>query len=358
MSLTVPFAARPVTLDQLVALSDEIASLARAGVPIDRGLAELARDMPGRLGQLAGDLGRRLEGGENLASIFGRSPDLFPPAYRAVIAAGIRTGKLAAALEDVSRTARRIRSLRSTIGVALVYPLVVLLIAWGLLNFGVLRTLPVMLRVLEDVSLGSPEWTSTVAWLVRTSDWWGPVIPIVIILWLAFVWFRTGQAASGVELHPWLSWGALGTLWRMQWAGRQAALTELLAMLVDHQVPLDEAVELASAAVGSKGMKKGGVELADRIRRGEVSSQPTPGISPLLAWTLSTGSRQGNLGQQLHRAAQTYRDEFNRQYRWLELYVPLVSTALIGGGIVIGYALLSLGPWILVMHRLADPLTQ
>jgi type II secretory pathway component PulF len=347
-----------VTLDQLVALSDEIAALARAGVPLDRGLTELARDLPGRIGRLAGELGRRLEGGEDLARIVAESPNLFPPAYQAVITAGIRSGQLAAALEDVSRTARRIRNLRSAIGVALLYPLVVLVVAWGLLNFGVLRTLPVMLRVLEDVSIGSTRWAPTVDWLVTTSDWWGPMIPAAIILWLVFIWFRTGRVAAGVELHPWLAWGALGTLHRMQRTGHLAALTELLSLLVAHGVPLDQAVELASTAVGSKRLKHGGVELAERIRRGQVGGPVPAGFSPLLAWTLATGSRQGNLPYMLHRTAQTYRDEFNRHYRWLEVYVPLVSTAVVGGGIVIGYALLSLGPWILVMHRLADPLSR
>jgi general secretion pathway protein F len=358
VTVSATLAARPITLDQLVALSDEIASLARAGVPLDRGLTDLSRDLPGRIGHLAGELGRRLEGGEDLARIVADSPDLFPPSYQAVVTAGIRSGRLAAALEDVARTARRIRHLRSTIGVALVYPLIVLLVAWALLNVVVLRVLPVMLRVLQDVNLGSPEWEQTVEWIVKTSDWWGPIVPAVFILWLVFVWFRTGQVAAGVELHPILAWGALGTLRRMQRAGNLAAVTELLALLVAHQVPLDEAVELASSAVGSQQIKKGGHELAERIRRGQGGGPPPSGFSPLLAWTLATGSRQGNLAALLHRMAQTYRDEFNRLYRWLEIYVPLVSTALVGGGIVIGYAIVSLGPWILVMHRLANPLSH
>jgi type II secretory pathway component PulF len=358
LTVSATLAARPVTLDQLVALCDEIASLARAGVPLDRGLAALARDMPGRIGRLAGELGRRLEGGEDLARIVAGSPDLFPPAYQAVITAGLRSGHLAAALEDVARTARRIRNLRSTIGVALVYPLVVLLVAWGLLNFTVVTTLPVMLRVLRDVNLGIPEWEQTFGWLAQTAGWWGPIIPLAIMFWLAIVWFWTGQAAAGAELHPLLAWGALGTLRRMQRAGHMAAVTELLALLVAHGVPLDEAVELASAAVGSKRLVAGGRELAERIRRGEVGGRPPAGFSPLLAWALVTGSRQGNLAPLLHRTAQTYRDQFNRHYRWLEVYVPLVSTALIGGGIVIGYGVVSLGPWILVMHRLADPLSR
>ena len=45
-----------LSLDNLIALSDEIAALARAGVPLERGLAELGREMPGRLGRFAAEL--------------------------------------------------------------------------------------------------------------------------------------------------------------------------------------------------------------------------------------------------------------------------------------------------------------
>jgi type II secretory pathway component PulF len=164
--------------------------------------------------------------------------------------------------------------------------------------------------------------------------------------------------AAGVELHPLLAWGALGQLNRMHRAGRMAALTDLLALLVNHDVPLDEAVELASAAAGSKRLAASGRELAARIRRGEVGGRPPAGFPPLLAWTIATGNSQRDLPQLLHRTAQTYRDEFQRRHRWIEFYVPVVATSLVAGGIVAVYALLSLGPWIVVMHRLADPLTH
>ena len=140
--------------------------------------------------------------------------------------------------------------------------------------------------------------------------------------------------------------------------GTAPALTDLLALLVNHEVPLDEAVELACTAAGSKRLAASGRELAERIRRGQVGGPPPAGFPPLLAWTIATGGKQPNLPQMLHRTAQTYRDEFQRRYRWIEFYVPVVATALVAGGIVAIYAVLSLGPWIVVMHRLADPLTK
>ena len=71
-------AIRGITLDELVALNDEIIALVRAGVPLDRGLVSLGTDLPGRLGTLADTLGRRLESGESLAEMLEDSGDGLP----------------------------------------------------------------------------------------------------------------------------------------------------------------------------------------------------------------------------------------------------------------------------------------
>jgi type II secretory pathway component PulF len=348
---------RALTLDHLVALSDEIAALSRAGVPLDRGLAELSTDLPGRLGTLAGEIAQRLEKGESLSKVLAQHHVQFPPAYRAVIDAGLRVGHLPAALEGVANTSRRIRHLRTMLGTALVYPLVVLLLAWVLFVFTLSRVLPVMVQVMRDVDPIAEKWQP----LARSvADWvsvWGWVVPVIFLAWVAWTWFRSSLVPTGLWYPGLLDWGAVGSLRRMQRAGRLAAMTDLLALLVSHEVPLPEAVSLAAEASGSPQLAAGGRELADRIRRGQTAEKPPAGFSPLLAWTLTCG-RGDKLPQMLRRTAQVYRDEFNRRAQWLTLYLPLIATAVVGGAVVAIYALLSLGPWIVIMRRLADPLNM
>ena len=101
-----------VTLEQLIALGDEMAALVKAGVPLEEGLTEFARDMPGQPGKLAKMLGERMSAGESLPHILASEPDQFPPVWRAVVEAGLKSGQLAAALESMSTTARRVAETR------------------------------------------------------------------------------------------------------------------------------------------------------------------------------------------------------------------------------------------------------
>jgi general secretion pathway protein F len=353
VSLTATLVARPVTLDQLVALCDEIAALARAGVPLDRGLCDLARELPGRLGQTAQTIGQRLAAGEPLDQIVGSSEANFPPAFRAVVAAGLRAGNLPAAVEGVARAARRLSQLRLSIGAMLLYPMIVLFVAWQLFYFTIVKLAPVMVKMLAEVGVGDESWEATSAAIAHSAGWWGPAVPLVLAAWLAWLWYRTGQVARGVELHPLLAWTSLGAMRHMQRAGRMSATCDLLALLVAHGVPLDEAVSLATAAVGSREIERSGQQLAERIRKGQPIAPPPAGFPPLLAWTLTGGSSPEQLPAVLHRSAGLYREEATRRGQWLAIAVPLITTVVVGGLAVAAYAAITLTPWIVIMHRLA-----
>jgi general secretion pathway protein F len=347
--------APPLTLDQLVALSDELAALARAGVPLDRGLRDLAFDLPGRLGALAGQVGERLERGEPLERVVAELGASLPPAYRTVIAAGQRAGRLPLVLEEVARTARRISQLRRSLGLSLIYPLIVLALTWSMLGFVLTKIAPQMLLMMDDVGLGASPMALTLRWLQQASGWVVPAIAIVLFLWGAWIWIRSGRVARGVELSPWLGFGAIATLARMQRAGRIASLSELLALLVNHETPLPEAVELASAALGSPQMERGGRELATMLRRGEPLERLPAGFPPLVAWTLVSSHSPEQLTRALRRMADVHREEQTRGGQWLALYVPLVMTLGVGGTVVLAYALITLLPWFLILYRLAEP---
>ena len=81
MSRTEKTGGRPISLDQLLALSDEMAALVRAGIPLEQGLTALGHESPGKLGSVATRLADRLRSG--------REPGGDPAAGRADLSAGV-----------------------------------------------------------------------------------------------------------------------------------------------------------------------------------------------------------------------------------------------------------------------------
>ena len=346
---------RPLSLDQLAALSEEIAALARAGVPLNRGLIELGRDIPGRLGQVATEMGRRLGEGQVVEQVVTELGAALPPAYRSVLIAGLRAGRLPMALQDISQTARRISQLRSTIYLSLLYPLMILIITWVMGVLVLVAVGPAVSRIIVDFDVAGPWIIDMYDNAARYALWVGPLLPLVFALWMVWGWFRAGRIARGAELHPLLGLGAVGTLARLQRASRLATLSDLLALLIGNSVPLGEAVQLASSAIGSATIAAGGEELAQRLSRGEAVRETPKGFPPLLAWTITGARSQPQLVRSLQRAAEVYRDEAARRSQWLLVYVPLVATIGICGGLVFVYAVLTLGPWLAMLYRISMP---
>src|SRR5262245_6985582 len=97
---------RPISLDDLIALNDEIAALARAGLPLERGLREVGRDVSGGLSRAMLSLAERMGQGATLPEALAADRDKFPPIYRAVVEAGVRAGRLPAALESLAAFVR------------------------------------------------------------------------------------------------------------------------------------------------------------------------------------------------------------------------------------------------------------
>src|SRR5258708_33576236 len=81
--------------DDLIALNEERAGMARAGLPLDQGLAALAREMGGgRLRQVTAELADDLRRGKTLPEALERQGGRVPPYYSSLVMAGVRTGRI------------------------------------------------------------------------------------------------------------------------------------------------------------------------------------------------------------------------------------------------------------------------
>jgi type II secretory pathway component PulF len=346
----------PITLDQLLALNEEIAALVRAGVPLDRGLLEAGRDVRGRLGRVAGVLGRRLNRGESLIEALESEARAIPPLYRAVVEAGTRAGQLPVALEGMARYVRGLTDARTAIGMALWYPGLVVCLAYGLFVGLVWLVVPRFVAAFDALGLATSAPLRWLEWAGGSASYWWPVGPIVIVV-LAIAWVRSGTAAglrggawSGLRLFPWM-----GSLLADYEA---ASFAELLALLLEHRVPYPSAMVLAADATGAPRLALGARWTAEAIARGEpvaaaVDAAGPRAFPPMLRWTLSTGQAQGSLGSALRHMAGLYRKRARYRAEQLALFLPMILTVAIGAGAAAFYGLSLFLPLIEMLRGLS-----
>jgi type II secretory pathway component PulF len=349
--------------EQLLALNDEMAALARAGVPLECGLLDMSRELSGRPGKLAEFLGTRLNAGESLPQILAREKERFPPIWRAVVEAGLRAGQLPAALEAMSVTGRRVAEVRKSLGAALLYPLVVVAVAFATFVLLATRLAPVTSRAYRDLTGASEPLLTALSWLGERAHWWAGSLPVLLIIVLGITWYRSGLPAwlhrptvTARQRRGWLRWLSLGNVLR---DGRMAAFAEILSLLVTRRVPLQDALVLAADASGDRGLCRGAQAVAERVERGEVfiRREDLPAeFPPLLGWLLVTGVHQPGLSDALTRTAMVYRERAARAATWTAVYLPIVLTVLIGGSVTLLQALATFGPIWKLWYALGQPL--
>jgi len=84
-----------VNAEDLITLNEEIAGMARAGLPLDQGLRALAQELSrGRLRRVTAEMAADLQAGRTLPEALQRQGDRVPPYYAALLAAGVRSGRI------------------------------------------------------------------------------------------------------------------------------------------------------------------------------------------------------------------------------------------------------------------------
>ena len=338
-----------MTLDDVIALNDEIAALVRAGVPLETGLAELQSDLPGRLRQVTAMLAQRTARGESLGEAIAASSNHLPAVYRAVINAGVRAGRLPAALETVAVTARRLSETYRMAATTMLYPLLVVLVAWCAFLFFSFVLAPQFEIMFAAFQVPGHEFFGFLAGLRDSAWYWAPVVPAVLLL-------VVGLSLAGRTNGPWTRrlLGAMPWMGRMLRCSRMAAFLEVLGLLVENETPLPDAVRLAAEASGDAETMELAQQLATAIENGQTCSVEGPTmLPPLVRWLLLAAGRDGALVPVLRHAAAAYHRRARHQADLLRVFLPVLATVLIGGSVTALYALLLFAPYITMLRSLS-----
>ena len=345
-----------VTPEQLIALNDEIALLVRAGVSLELGLRERGDSVSGALRHVNEELSRHMESGISLgASLAATIPGL-PRVYSAVIDAGLRSGTLPRAVESLSRMARQGIELRQRIEFAFLYPLIVFSIAYGLFLLLVVESHRRWELISGDYQLNRDPFVQFMTqvsthWQVWT--WIPPVLVAIPVIW----WLVYGRASFLPDRRPSAllaaipGLGSVMTYW--QWGG----FCDLLATLLEHQVPLPEAILLAADASGNSTIQSQMTGVVAHLQSGHSiadSMRDRRQIPAYLRWSLATAHEPAAFQNALRHGHELFQARANFRTEAIKLWLPPVLLVLIGGGAAFVYALM----WALPLRLLYWQLIQ
>src|SRR3954463_9806487 len=203
-----------VSSKSLCTFTRQFSTLQDAGLPVLRSLRILEHQMkPGVLKNALIDVVDDVESGSSLSEAFGKHPKCFDRLYVNMVKAGEAGGALEIILKRLADFKEKAQSLKRKVIGAMVYPVVVILVAVAILTFIMISIIPKFERIFKDFNMQLPEMTKM---LLATSRWFGeywyilPLFPLT--WWLLIKLIRLSRTGNYAVDRVWLWVPVIGPL--------------------------------------------------------------------------------------------------------------------------------------------------
>lgn len=297
--------ARGASATDLALLTRQLATLTRAGLPLEEALLAVSQqtEKPRVQSILLGVRSRVMEG-HTLASGFAEFPRVFPEIYRATVSAGEQSGHLDEVLERLAEYTEGRELTRQKVLGALLYPIVLSIMCFGIVTGLLVYVVPKVIEVFDTGKAQLPLMTRMLIGVSGFLQEWGLwLLGAIVVLAIGIArWLRNPQARRRYhELQ--LRLPLIGRLVR---GFNTARFTRTLSILTAAAVPVLEALRIAGEVVTSLPMKSAVVDAAQRVREGAPigrSLAQSRLFPPMTIHLISSGESSGELETMLERAA-------------------------------------------------------
>lgn len=330
---------------QVLAFARSLGGLIAAGVPLSRALTVIEKEASHQAAKAAWSaIHVRVRDGASLADAMAAQGTLFPPVFIAMVRAGEAGGFLELVLEQVADYMERSKELVGRVGSALIYPILLLVIAGGVVAFLLVWFIPRFATLFASFNRELPWLTQIIQKASNLLVHHGWIIVVVAVVGFfaakallaapagAAWWERTQLRLPGIGVVK-------ATLARVRFC-------RMLGTLLKAGVPLMHALSVSREAIGNASLAQALQEAIERVRQGEALSTALSGLGAMLPATaleaLAVAESSGRLPQELLRLADTSERDLDRRLRTLvslaEPLLLLVMASLVGA-IVVGMLL-------------------
>lgn len=340
------------TLAQFNALNDQLVALIRADIPVQLGLPSRRSAALKAFERIIAIVARRV--GEGASVDEALEDSAVPAAYRTMAQLAFKSGNLSLALAGASGTAEAQDETWHALRMSLRYPLVVFCLAYVGLVLFCLFLVPTLESMYQSMRIG-PRWGLTAVTMLRLAlpYWvWVPPIGLVLLLvWTRWSSLRPPEMKRATRVLVWLP-----GMSKVVEEHRLARFADSLAGFLDAAIPLPEGLRLAASAWENDAFERETLALSGSLQRGQIPRHDTPfasALPPLLRWAIWQADELVGSARALRLAAGVYRESAQRRVQRLRVVAPVITCIVIGGGIVLFYALALFVPVAQMLQGLA-----
>ncbi|MFH0839366.1 MAG: type II secretion system F family protein [Candidatus Omnitrophota bacterium] len=328
--------------DELVIFSRQLATMVDAGIPLSQSIRVLGEEME-NIGFKAvlKKVNDDIQTGLSLSDAFARHQNVFSSFFINMVKAGETSGTLNTILDRIASYLEKTQALARKVRAALIYPLVVSLMAVAITAALLLFVVPTFKNIFTVLGGKLPLPTQI---LISTSDVLRRYFLIVVgaFIVIGILLGRVIRTEIG-RFHfdrVMLKLPIFGTLFRKI---AIAKFSRTLSTLVKSGVAILSAIEIVSKTSGNKVIERTVLAAGNNVREGEPFSAPLERsglFPPMVIRMISVGEKTGELEKMLTKIADFYDEQVDAAVTGLTAMIePLIIGFL---GIVVGFIVLSM----------------
>lgn len=339
-------AARPfhlrITIDDLVVFCHQLATLLDAGVTLLKSLDILTKQIESkRLLEVTEEVKHDITGGSTFRDALAKHPEVFSDLWVHIVETGEASGALPVTLAQLAEYLETSASIQRKITSALIYPAVLISVAFVALFVFTVWIIPIFSEVFKSFEIQLPVITIVVitfSQLVRKYLF----LFLVMAAVLAYMFNRYIHTENGkLQLDRlMLRVPILSSLLQRIAIERFASG---LGTLIDSGVPILYGLDIVSKAVGNKVIEGAIVEVRESVREGRSLARPLEksGVfTPVVVQMVSVGEEIGELGKMLKKVSEFYKERITTML--VKITTLIEPAILLLMGIVIGVLVISM----------------
>jgi type II secretory pathway component PulF len=327
------------------AFTREMANLLSGGVPLARAMNLLRREASNPAAKhLWSVVHDDVIGGTALADALAKHPKSFSSVYVAMVRAGEAGGFLDVVLNQIADFRTREQDLRGKVKAALIYPVLLAVLATAVVIFLLTFFIPKFSGMFENLGGKLPALTQAIIAISNLIRSYGIFIGLGLVAAIFGLRVSTRTDVGKRRMEKVIL--AIPMLGRVTSRFAMVRFTRLLGTLIGAGVPLVSSLRVAREAIGNQTLADTVSHAIEEVQRGQALSKSlgsSPDLfPPSVVETIAVAEETARLDKELLRVAGTYEGDLERQLRMLvaiaEPLLLFIMAAIIGS-IVIGMLL-------------------